>query len=212
MESLFGPKKKIRCHVQPSIGNFALDTIPPKDVHWDHCREQFSAKFNESIDGFYFSHPKGKSIDIAVFINKFEKLVEAQKFSTFSRTEKQTIMWIEPSSFWRDCPIKRSFFTIVLRCALNYDLEKDNFDDVFFGDYKENSYIKETKSAVLRFMFGFTKFNGSVSKISLTAPVIKHGWREEFIKLDDSTIRRRLIKPEGTKNEKSIVGIESLWL
>jgi len=211
MKASFGEVKKFKCHVQPPVGNYALEAEPPKDVHWDHCREQFAAKFNELTPGFYFSHPVGKSHDVGEFLAKFETIIGLTAFSTFSKTEKESVLWIVPAAFWTNCQMKRSLMTIILRCGINYDSAKDNFDDALFGEYKETTYVKETRSAMLRFMFGFTKFTGTLNPITSTSSVIKHGWREEFQKLDDSTIRRRLVLPEGAARESSIIGVESLW-
>lgn len=207
----FSTKKKFKFISQPLVGSYALEIEPPKDVRWDHCREQFAAKFNELTPGFYFSHPPGKSYDIGEFINKFESIIDLDNFTEFAKTEKESILWVKQSDFWKKCQIKRSLFTILIRCGMNYDSAIDNFDDALFGEYKENIYFKETKSALLRFMFGFTNFTGKINSYASTT-VIKHGWKEEFSKLDNSTIRRRLILPEDKKVKSTIVGLESLWL
>lgn len=99
-----------------------------------------------------------------------------------------------------------------MRCAQNYSIAADNFDDALFGvAYKENVYIIETKMAVLRFLFGFTKYTGICPSISLSATVIKHGWKEEFHKLTQSEIKNRLVLPDGIKYHHNIVGSEFLW-
>lgn len=211
MEAFFGEVKKFKCHVIPSVCNYALEAEPLKDIHWDHCREQFAAKFDEFTSGFYFSHPAGKSCDVAGFIAKFETIIGLSEFSTYSKTNKESVLWVSPIKFWTNCEMKRSLMTLLLRCGINYDSSKDNFDDALFGDYKESIYVKETKSAILRFMFGFTKFTGELNQ-KTTSLVVKHGWREEFQKLDDSTICRRLVAPEGLNLESSIIGVGSLWL
>lgn len=211
MKAQFGEVRKFKqCYGTPPVGNYALEAEPPKGVHWDHCREQFASKFNEVTPGFYFSHPPGKSLDVGEFITKFESIVGI-KPSAFAETQKDTILWTEPSRFWLQCQMKRSLLTIILRCGMNYIMADDNFDDALFGEYKESIYPKETRSATLRFMFGFTHFTGNVSAITSTSSVVKHGWREEFKPLDDSTIRRRLVLPEGEAREPSIIGVESLW-
>lgn len=212
MKASFGEIRKFKqCYGTPPVGNFALEAEPPKGVHWDHCREQFASKFNEITPGFYFSHPPGKSLDVGEFVAKFESIVGLKQPTTFCETQKDTILWAEPSRFWLDCQMKRSLLTIILRCGINYITTSDNFDDALFGEHKESQYVKETKSATLRFMFGFTRFTGKCDAITSTTSVVKHGWREEFKPLDDSTIRRRLVLPEGETREASIIGVESLW-
>jgi hypothetical protein len=59
-------------------------------------------------------------------------------------------------------------------------------------------------------MFGFTQFTGK-SNVNPNSTVIKHGWREEFLRLDDFAVRRRLVLPKDVNREMSIVGIETLW-
>ena len=150
------------------------------------------------------------SEDIGEFLTKFEIIIGLKYNSVFSKTERNNVTWIEPSLFWRSCYLRRSLLTLVLRCAMNYRIKKDNFDDALFGDYKECLYVKETKSAFLRFMFGFTQFTGKLN-VNPNSTVIKHGWREEFLRLDDFAVRRRLVLPEDVNREMSIVGIETLW-
>ena len=210
MKAKFNDIRKVKTHVQPPNGNFAIETESPRDVRWDHCREQFAAKFDENTLGFYFSHPNDMSEDIGEFLTKFEIIIGLKYNSVFSKTERNNVTWIEPSLFWRSCYLRRSLLTLVLRCAMNYRIKKDNFDDALFGDYKECLYVKETKSAFLRFMFGFTQFTGKLN-VNPNSTVIKHGWREEFLRLDDFAVRRRLVLPEDVNREMSIVGIETLW-
>lgn len=217
MKARFGEIKEFKtCYGAPPVGNYALETGDDKNVKWDHCREQFAAKFNELTPGFFFSHPSGKGQDIAEFVTKFEAITfsrmrKPHDYSSFSKTTKETILWVAPTPFWLNCLMKRSLLTIILRCGINYVADTDNFDDALFGDYKESVYAKETRSATLRFMFGFTNFTGSPQNVGSYSSVVKHGWREEFQKLDDCTIRRRLALPDGEVREASIIGVESLW-
>lgn len=212
MAAYFGPKKELKQYNgTPPHGNFALElTDLTKPFHWDHCREQFAAKFVDA-PGFYFSHPEHKGRDVANFLSKFEYIVGIQPVSSFAETNKDVVLWVNVSPFWIPCWTKRSLLTILLRCGMNYNSNNDNFDDALFGDYKENIYARETRSAILRFMFGFTKFVGQKPADVFQSSVVKHGWREEFQKLDDSVVRRRLVMPDGFPKETSIVGLESLW-
>lgn len=222
MKAAFGANKEFKqCYGSPPIGQFALEAEPPKGVHWDHCREQFAAKFTESVTGFYFSHPKDKGEDVAAFIVTFESIVALNcsqnipPLSLFGKTEKDTILWMQPSRFWTECYMKRSLLTALLRCGMNYSVQKNNFDEALFSEqFKETVYLRETKPAVLRFMFGFTKYVGPVTYSTSTGPyasICKHGWREEFKSLDNSTIRKRLVLPSESVSEPTIVGAESLW-
>lgn len=208
MNASFGPTKELKqFYSNPPPGHFALEPDPSKTIHWDHCREQFAAKFNEKTEGFYFSHPENKGENVANFLIKFEDIIELEVFSTFSKTNKDTILWIDIAPFWLNCFMKRSLLTILLRCGINYD---SDFDEALFGtQFKESIYTIETKPAIMRFMFGFTKFTGQEVSGAFQS-VIKHGWKEEFQKLDNFTIRNKLVSPNKEK-ETTFLVIDSLW-
>lgn len=216
MKVAFGDKKSFgQFYLVPPQGQFALEAEGEKPLHWDHCREQFLGKFKENIPGFYFSHKPGKGINVAGFLLKFEEIISYEfkslKFSHFRETEKETVLWIEPSVFWRTCLLKKSLMTLLLRCGLNYDGEKDNFDDALFNiEYSENKYVRETKNAIMRFLFGFTKFTGNFVVPEGTT-LIRHGWHAEFEKNSVYDVRRKLIRPSDECHEVSLVGAESLW-
>ena len=216
--NLLPQREVVLAYCSPPCGNFGLESDTPNRVaSWDHCREQFAAKFHENVRGFYFSHKDFKTQDIADFVFKFEKIIKCSKkcyrfrHSNFAPTTQHGISYIEPSRFWMDCYFKRSLFTILLRCAMNYESSIDNFDVVLFDTkIKDSGYLNETKIAVLRFMFGFTKYNG-IAPVLGQSTVIKHGWVEEFQKLDEQTIRKRLVLPSNIKKQSNIVGSDSLW-
>lgn len=191
----------------PPKGNFAIDKDP---VFWDHCREQFAPKFTQDIKGFYFSHPADKGINIAEFLEKFEIVSGFHENSRFSRTNKPEVLWVMPSKLWLNCELKRSLLTIILRCGFNYNGE--NFDDALFSPrFDETLYVRDTKLAVMRFMFGFTFFTGTYKNTSNT--IHKHGWREEFQNLEEPVIKKLLVRPIGAnKDIPTVVGLESIWL
>lgn len=197
----------------PPLGGFALQPDSGHPIFWEPCREHFSVQFTENCKGFYFCHSFGKSDDVANFISKFENIVQInqkQEFSTFRKTCRRNIIWIEPSVFWLKCKMKRSLFTILARCGMNYFTENDNFDDVLFGNYKENIYLKDTKSAFLRFMFGFTDWN-NIDVTNKNNQDERHGWREEFYNLDEKKARLMLACPKNSTKQTNLIGFDSLW-
>jgi hypothetical protein len=220
MKVAFGAKKSFdRCYSVPSEGQFSLETNGEKPLHWDHCREQFLGRFKEDVSGFYFSHKIDKSIDIAAFILKFENILSTEikdfHFSRFSRTERETVLWVEPSDFWKNCILKKSLLTLLLRCGANYEIIKDNFDNALFGiEYSENKYVRDTKNAVVRFLFGFTKFSGKINQTiqsANTSTLIRHGWHAEFDKNSVYDVRKKLIRASDDCCEISFLESESLW-
>lgn len=200
----------------PPVGSFALQPLRGKPIFWEHCRENFGLKFLENTKGFFFSHPENKAEDIANFLIKLEYIIQLNfvddnvVFSTFRKTCRNNVVWIEPSEFWRSCKMKRSLLTILVRCGMNYFSDFDNFDDALFGNYKENIYIKETKVAFLRFMFGFTDWN-SKEHHKLDREDERHGWREEFLNLDCRRARTRLLPSNHNANCANMVGLDTLW-
>lgn len=225
MSPSFGSIKDLKqAYSLPPVGNFALEVEFPKTPAWDHCREQFAAKFNETVKGFFYSVRSsewivggGQAEDVASFLLKCEEIIgigemqEPYPYSSFSKTTKEAILWVEPSSFWLGCEMKRSILTAFLRCALNYNRSKKNFDEAMFSEsFSENKWVKETKSATLRFLFGFTRWT-EVPKERTPYTTNKHGWHEEFKALDNVNVRKKLALPEGAAKETSIIGVESLW-
>ena len=201
----------------PNAGYFGLEADYNRVNHWDTCREQFAAKFNENIEGFYFSHKENKGYDIANFLCRFEIVIKSSHdqynfdFSEYCLTSSPCVLYVKLSKFWRECFYKRNLFTMLLRCAQNFDSTQNNFDEVLFDEkYKETLYVNETKMAVIRFMFGFTKYTGVPPIIGGTT-VVKHGWKEEFHKLEIHDLRMKLVLPDGFKKFTNIVGMDSLW-
>jgi len=215
---LLPSRNVILAYCSPPTGNFGLEAdVADRVATWDHCREQFAAKFNDKTKGFFFSHKDCKTQELADFIIRFEQIAQSSrknfrfKYSQFSPTSSVNITYIQPSKFWLDCYFKRSLFTILCRCAINYEATTRKFEDVLFDSrVKDSAYLVETKPAVLRFMFGFTKYVG-ISPVLGESTVIKHGWVEEFQKLDIQAIRKRLVLPDNMKKYSNIVGTDSLW-
>lgn len=213
------PMKEITmAYCNPPPGAFAIEREPNRVANWDHCREQFAVRFKENIEGFYFHHKFYESEGLPHFINKFEEIMSMSETCSnmektqYAYTNQERIFYIKPSGFWKDCYFKRSLFSILIRCSQNYSLEKDNFDEALFSpNFKESTYTFETKPAVMRFMFGFTKYTGIPPFIAEGATVVKHGWKEEFYKLDETEIRNRLVLPDHIKVRSNIVAVESLW-
>lgn len=199
------------------MGNFALPNINSIISSWDTCREQFATKFNEDISGFYFSHKENKGYDIANFIHRFENIIKSShderkiQHSEFAFTSSPFVLFVQVSPFWKECYYRRSLFTILLRCGNNYDCQINNFDECLFSpELKEATYILETKSAIIRFMFGFTRFIGTIPT-STSSTVYKHGWKEEFKNHDDITIKKKLVLPDDVVGCINMIGIDSLW-
>lgn len=217
MQIKFLPNKTLNLTYNcPPIGYFACFHEATKPIIWDHCREQFLGKMSTNMIGFYFSHHDQKADHVACFINKFEKVLKMSCdnfiYSNYRKTEKENIIWIEPSLFWLDCLFKRSLLTLLLRCSLNFDIIKNNFDDCLFGQFPECKLAKDTKNALIRFMFGFTTYKGMLPHFCANAnsTLIRHGWHSEFANADVSTVKNKLVLSQSS-NIKSNFGFNFLW-
>ena len=210
----FGVNKPFRhAYELPQIGYFAMDSDlnPPQ---WDYCREQFSLRFSEKSKGLFFSHHycdfcAGTCDDIAQFILKTEEIIDIESYgykaTTFNKTNQECVTWISPSRFWMHCFIKRSLLTILLRASLKYSLKKDNYEEALYS-YK---YIRDTKLAVMRFLYGFTEFVPPAEWIKKKSS-IKTGWQSMFKSATIADVKRLLIHPREDK-ELFKMGLGCLW-
>jgi hypothetical protein len=138
---------------KPGPGQFSLEG---DELNWEFCRENFSKKFTSNTRGIFFSCAEEQSEFVGEFIEKTEDILIKAALqninkSKFFKTNLNFAIWIEPSSFWLDCPMKRSLFTILLRCGLSY---KDDYEKALYSIH----HSKITKDAIQRFLYGFTEF------------------------------------------------------
>ena len=163
MGATFGDQKSVLIvDDDPEPGRFALYADPPKQPSWEKCREKFAAMIKSDTPGFLFSHRPLQGNHVAGFLSKSEDVLDLNLRSLYALTDRDHILWVEPARFWMDCWIRRSLLTILLRCGMYYDCSRDNNEEALFGmgDEKDQAreYTNRTKMAVMRFMFGFTKF------------------------------------------------------
>ena len=145
---------------------------------WFSCRELWHTQLY-GLDIFFFSHKLGQSKGIAAFFNQLEELLNIKNKSEFGPTQRKTVMYIRPSKWWTKNPMRRSLFTIFLRCAGYYSIEKDNFYLAIFCD----DYALRTRTALSWFLDGNTVYTGK-----------KTGWLKQFEKIKVEEINKLLIK------------------
>ena len=204
MEVEFGePKLIMSANTDAEHGSFALDVSPLK---FETCRERFACKFSRSTKGFYFKHPNNKGEDVAAFILKTENIVKVRSHSKFSKTNKPSVLWFEPAWFWRSCRCRRSLLTILLRAGMIYEQDTDNYETALFT-YK---YIVPTKKAVMRFLYGYTKYVGP--ELGGSPTLESTGWKGIFDKSDAATVKKYLVLPRAKKNDPKFDLSEELWV
>jgi hypothetical protein len=213
----FGKKKEFNPshspYAAPKPGAYAVDG---KKISWIKCREQFAAKFSPGVDGIYFVHKKGKGESVAAFVLQAEKVlgVHCKKRSIFSETNKDGVIWVSVSCFWKECELRRSLFTILLRAGMNYSIEKNNFSKTLFS----NSYVKQTEVAIKRFFFGFVNFRRQMvttyypgSHRLPPSQIVRKGWVNTFKDAGVKDVKQILVKPAKKNPEDNFLAVGTLW-
>lgn len=167
---------------------------------WLTCREYFQDE-SSGIRRILFVHTAHRTKNISSFINILENLLEIEEKTIVGPTQRYNISWIRASSWWTTTSMKRSLFTILLRCGTNYKIKQNNFEEALFSVV----YTKNTRYAVERFIKGHTKYTGK-----------KKGWYNQFYwgggglarkrKMTDDEIDKLLIYP----NKKDLKLINTL--
>lgn len=131
---------------------------------WFYCREYFH-NYSQGIRSLLFCHIKCRGKNIAAFINRVEEMVGVSPRSKFGPTQRYDISWIKISPWWSTTSMRRSLFTILIRCGQFYNYRKDNFDEALLS----SRYTRQTEFAVRRFLSGHTKYTGR-----------QRGWYRQF--------------------------------
>lgn len=205
MRAYFTPNnKKVYCVTAPTAGYFSLNNVGlDGELKWENCRERFFNTFIETTPGFYYAVKPSTAKHVAEFIARIEELIELEKIpnpktlfnfkaSSFSETNVSSVLWIEPSDFWKMCEARRSLFTVFTRCALDYNAEKDNFEAALYS----NKYVAETKDAVNRFLLGFREFK-------LIPGTTFTGW-VNFFRENRKSAKKYLFDPNIPANSSNI--------
>lgn len=144
---------------------------------WHRCRDLWHYKL-KGLSLFFFSHELDKTQAIIDFMNQVEEKLQVAPKSLYGPTQRRNICWVEPSTWWIKCGMRRSLYTILLRCAQYYE---DNFEETLFY----HKYMKDTEFAVRRFFAGFTTYAAK-----------RRGWHKQFSKLSSKEIEDLLIRKD----------------
>lgn len=215
MAATFGSQKSVLIvDENPEPGRFALYADPPKQPSWEKCREKFAALMKPDTPGFLYSHQASQGPQVAGFLSKSEDVLDLDLRSVYALTDKDNVLWVEPARFWMDCWIRRSLLTILLRCGMYYDCCRDNYEEALFGtgDEKDQAreYTNKTKPAVMRFMFGFTKFVAPDNVSEPTGVVQSQIWVNVFNGKTDKELKSILVA-ERPMPSFGRLGEDSIW-
>ena len=147
---------------------------------WYFCREWFQQD-SQGVTRLLYSHGQRQTEDVARFIRKVENKLKLKNKSRIGPTQRSTISWIKVVPFWTKTSMRRSFFTMMLRCSQNYDWVENNFEEALFSI----RYTLETAYAVRRFLKGNVRYTGKTT-----------GWHDEFKYRSKEKIDRLLVKPD----------------
>lgn len=131
---------------------------------WLYCREYFQDESN-GIRRMLFCHTAHRCKNIAAFICSVEDKLNVEEKTIIGPTQRYNISWINVSSWWAKTSMKRSLFTILLRCGVGFRPKENNFEEALFSSV----YTRHTEYAVRRFMQGYTTYTGR-----------KKGWYNQF--------------------------------
>jgi len=156
---------------------------------WEFCREYF-LDISQGVRRMLFYHRKDKGYAIAAFINQVERKIGIYPRTILGPTQRKTMTWLRVSPWWTASAMRRSLFTALLRCGVNYSWQRDNFNHALDSIL----YTKSTNYAVRRFLRGYTKYTGR-----------HRGWYSQFNfggnaylnhKPSPDEVKKLLIKPK----------------
>ncbi len=155
-------KTELDLTTEPGVGwfgymqlNEALTEWLPV-VQWTHCRDIFQDVSSSALvaKGMWFCIGRCSAPEnICAFIECVEDRLDLTEKTLFRKTRYPEIIWAKPSSFWIHDFVRRSFFTLCLRCGMRYRRMKDNFDYCMFQHYQIS---RDTVPAIKRFLKGYT--------------------------------------------------------
>jgi hypothetical protein len=130
-------------------------------VVWTHCRDEFQDVPDCSIcdNGFWYCHIKNQGHNVCAFIDRIVNKICATRHisrTKFFETDYDNILWVVPSEFWISNFIRRSFFSLSLRCGQWYKRSKFDLNKAF-NHYEDG---RDTDNAIKRFLNGYTFYIG----------------------------------------------------
>lgn len=191
-------------HYQTEDGSFGLDQDP---YLFEICRERFGVMWDHNTLGFFFKHPSDKGYSVATFLKKTEIILNQKEFSQFSLTNRDCLLWVEPSYFWKQCRMRRSLLTIMLRAGMVYDPKNDNYEEALFSE----KHVRATRQSVMRFLFGFTSYEGPDVE---NQKIETRGWKYVFedISVDSIKIYLQNRNPENQYQPEAEMLQSELWV
>lgn len=189
--------------VSDSEGGYATfdSTKTSEMVYWQTCREIFAKVFQSDSEGFFFSSSPLSHKHIIEFLDLCETILDTNEKTKIIQTTNDNVILIIPSYFWKECYVKRSLLTLLLRMGFYHD-DSHSWEKTMFSSDKNVSNskilsnkmdIQKTENAIKRFFLGFTHFVGNIRNLPEYGPW-KYGWVEEFQNRSKFEIKKLLVK------------------
>jgi len=186
----FNTPLHIETAYRPSPGSFGKPKLDDSRLNnrysvngWFDCRELWHSQLY-NLNLFFYTHKANTGRDIATFISKIEDSLDLRVRSNFGPTQRKTIMWIEPSKWWTKPPMRRSLFTILLRSAAYYSIDRNNVEESLYSNF----YAIKTRPAIEWFLKGNTVYTGK-----------KTGWYKQFCEPNNVVLSKLLVSEIGKK-------------
>lgn len=126
-----------------------------------NCREVFHSNFRSRTN--YFAYRCINTSDMGAknipeFLNKFEIKMGLKPSQFYITKEFSThLIVVQPNKFWLKNSLRRNLLTILIKVGRSYKSHvKGSFSRLLYN----NRYIKYSKPALLKFMQGYTCYNG----------------------------------------------------
>lgn len=139
------------------IGDFATPSYIKGDI-WSHngfieCREEFHGDFYKTTKMLYNVGVRANIIKVAKLVHQTEEALGLKTRTKVGITSVRNVVWLQVPRWWTYYySLRRSFYTAMLRAALEYNGRKP-----LLWNLKRCEYLGRTSYATERFINGYTK-------------------------------------------------------
>jgi hypothetical protein len=122
------------------------------------CRDGYQGVSKTRIlkSGMFLSHVQNDGDRHALFLQRIESALKLVKRSRFAKTNLDNVMHIKLSPWWLENKTRRSFLTLMLRMARDYDPTKRWKEENIIAVAKRTFRGESTLPAIRRFLRGYT--------------------------------------------------------
>jgi hypothetical protein len=150
-------------------------------------------QFKKNDRGIWYSFSPDLLEGIIECMTWIERSVRSGDTIFHKTNPARPFFFVEPSSFWKECEMRKNAFTMFLRVAHNYASQSPEERNIRKA-IRSYPYSRDTQPAIERFLFGFTRYTGKQpAPSSHTSTYVKEGWHNTF-GLKDAAFVKELLK------------------